>query len=175
MNAALNPRSRTRAAAFHIRAAYESDVPDILAMMRELAAFENLEAELAVTAASLRESLFGLHPAAAALMAMAGCEPAGYAIYYPTFSSFVGRPGIFLDDLYVRPAFRQRRLGRALLESVADIGVQRRCGRFEWITLRWNETALKFYRNRGARVLDEWVMLRMDETAMKQLADEGEA
>ena len=174
MNALPKPPPRQTLASCHIRTAYETDVPDLLAMIRELAAFENLEGELEVTATLLREALFGMHPAAAALIATVGSEPVGYAIYYHTFSSFTGRPGIFLDDLYVRPAFRQRRLGRALLESVADLGVQRRCGRFEWIALRWNENALKFYQQLGARVLDEWVMLRMGEPGMNQLAEEGE-
>jgi GNAT superfamily N-acetyltransferase len=140
-------------------------------MIRELAAFENLEDELEVTAASLRESLFGVHPAAAAIIAVVGSEPVGYAIYYHTFYSFVGQPGIFLDDLYVRPSFRKLGIGRALLERVAEIGVQRKCGRFEWIALRWNENALSFYKNISARVLDEWVMLRMGEHCMKQLAE----
>jgi GNAT superfamily N-acetyltransferase len=153
-----------------IRNARETDLPDLLAMIRELASFENLEDELEVTAASLNESLFGLHPAAAALIAVAEGRPAGYAIYYHTFSSFVGRPGIFLDDIYVRPAFRRRGIGRALLKRVSDIGLRRHCGRFEWIALRWNEEALRFYEGLGARQLDQWVMLRLDEQGIKTLA-----
>lgn len=153
-----------------IRNARETDLPDLLAMIRELASFENLEDELEVTAASLHESLFGLHPAAAALIAAAGGRPAGYAIYFHTFSSFVGRPGIFLDDIYVRPAFRRRGIGRALLKRVSDTGLRRHCGRFEWIALRWNEEALRFYEGLGARQLDQWVMLRLDERGIKTLA-----
>jgi GNAT superfamily N-acetyltransferase len=154
-----------------IREAREKDVPDILAMIRELAAFENLEDELEVTAASFQESLFGQHPAAAALLALVESEPAGYAIYYHTFSSFVGKPGIFLDDIYVRPKFRRQNIGRALLERVASIGVERHCGRFEWITLRWNESALRFYENLGAKQMDQWVLLRMGDYCMKALAE----
>lgn len=166
-------RPQVRRAAVSLRPARLTDVPDILAMIRELAAFENLEDELEVTAASLEESLFGPHPAAAAIVALIGAEPVGYAIYYHTFSSFVGRPGIFLDDIYVRPAHRQQGIGRALLEHVANIGVERGCGRFEWIALRWNENALRLYKRLGAHVLDEWVLLRMGDHCMKELAEGG--
>ncbi len=156
---------------FSIRPARETDVPDILAMIRELAAFENLESELHVTAASLHESLFGAHPAAAALIAVAGSQPVAYAIYFYTFSSFAGRPGIFLEDVYVRPAWRKKGVGQALLQQVARIGVRHHCRRFEWVALRWNENALGFYNRRGAQALDDWVMLRMGEARLKELAD----
>lgn len=95
----------------------------------------------------------------------------GYAIYFHTFSSFVGRPGIFLEDIYVRPQYRRRGVGSALLRAVGVIGMERDCGRFEWIALRWNESALKFYENLGARVLNEWAMLRMDSTGIRNLAE----
>lgn len=167
MNAKANP--------CQIRPARESDLPDLLAMIRELAAFENLESQLQVTAASLREGLFGPHPVAGAVLALNGVETVGYAVYYYTYSTFVGRPGIFLEDVYVRPAWRNQGLGRALMEAVAKIGAERRCGRYEWIALRWNENALKFYRGLGAAELDEWVMLRMNETAMVHLAKDGDA
>ena len=153
-----------------IRPARESDLPDILAMIRELAAFENLEEQLEVTAASLRESLFGSSPAAMALMAVADGRPVGYAIYYFTFSSFTGRPGVFLDDVFVRPSWRKHGIGRALMERVAQIGAERHCKRFEWIALRWNENALNFYNGLGAQPLDDWVMLRMKSNAIKDLA-----
>jgi GNAT superfamily N-acetyltransferase len=97
-------------------------------------------------------------------------QPVGYAIYFFTFSSFVGRPGIWLEDLYVRPAFRKRGLGRALIEAVARIGVERNCGRYEWSALNWNNNALEFYRRLGAQVLDEWLLLRMDSAALQRLA-----
>ena len=148
--------------AFTISPAAESDVPALLAMIRELAEFEQLAQELEVTVDSLREALFGAVPVACALVARMDSELAGYAVFYRTFSTFVGRPGIFLDDLYVRPEFRKRGIGRALLEAVAKIGLEIGGGRFEWIALRWNENAFHFYRSLGAKVMDEWALLRMN-------------
>lgn len=147
---------------FTINPAAEPDVPILLAMIRELAKFERLTHELEVTADSLRAALFGERPVAAALLARVGEKPAGYAVYYHTFSTFVGRPGIFLDDIYVRPEFRKHGIGRALLEAVAKIGMEIGGGRFEWIALRWNENAFRFYRSLGAKVMDEWALLRMN-------------
>jgi GNAT superfamily N-acetyltransferase len=147
--------------AFAIAEAVETDVPDLLAMIHELAAFENLQQELEVTQASLFAALFGAHPLANALLAHAETEPAGYAVYYRTFSTFTGRPGIFLDDVYVRPAYRNQGLGRALMERVARSGIGVSPGRYEWIALRWNENALRFYGNLGAEFLSDWVCVRM--------------
>ena len=147
---------------FTINPATETDVAILLAMIRELAVFEDLTRELEVTADSLRVALFGERPVAAALLARVGNEPAGYAVYFQTFSTFVGRPGIFLDDLYVRPPFRKCGIGRALLQRVAKIGAELGGGRFEWIALRWNENAFRFYRSIGASVMNEWALLRMN-------------
>ena len=122
-----------------------------------------------VTAGSLRGALFGERPVADALLARVGKAPAGYAVYYHTFSTFVGRPGIFLDDIYVRPEFRKRGIGRALLEAVANIGMEIGGGRFEWIALRWNENAFRFYRSLGAKVMDEWALLRMNSREVRNL------
>ena len=155
--------------AFTISPAAESDVPTLLAMIRELAEFEQLAQELEVTVDSLREALFGAVPVACALVARMDSELAGYAVFYRTFSTFVGRPGIFLDDLYVRPEFRKRGIGRALLEAVARIGVETGGGRFEWIALRWNENAFRFYRSLGAKVMDEWAVLRMNHRDVENL------
>ena len=161
----------TKLASFTIRRACESDVRDLMWMIRELAQYETLEHELETTERSLRHWLFGVHPAAAALIATMDGMRIGYAIYFHTFSSFVGRPGIFLEDIYVRPQYRRRGVGSALLRAVGVIGMERDCGRFEWIALRWNESALKFYENLGARVLNEWAMLRMDSTGIRKLAE----
>jgi len=166
-----SPLSAAGRVNFTIRPACESDVRDLMKMIRELAQFETLEHELEATETSLRDWLFGGHPAAAALIAIVDGERAGYAVYFHTFSSFAGRPGIFLEDVYVRPPFRRRGLGSALLKAVAGIGAERGCGRFEWIALRWNQTALKFYQSLGARVLNDWVMLRMESAGIRELAE----
>jgi len=154
---------------FTINPATESDVPILLAMIRELAEFERLAHELEVTTDALRAALFGERPMAAALLARVDGFPAGYAVYYHTFSTFVGRPGIFLDDVYVRPEFRKRGIGRALLEAVAKIGMEIGGERFEWIALRWNENAFRFYRSLGAKVMDDWALLRMNGREVRNL------
>lgn len=146
-----------------------ADLPVLLELIRELARFERLEHEVEATLESLRESLFGAQPAAGALLASSEGEKAGYAIFYFTFSSFVGRPGIWLEDVYVRPQFRGRGLGHRLIEAVAKVGAERNCGRFEWAALAWNEKALEFYRALGARTMSEWVMLRMNSADLRRL------
>jgi GNAT superfamily N-acetyltransferase len=147
-----------------------ADVPALLEMIRELARFEKLEQEVVATPELYHEALFGSQPSAGALLARADGELAGYAVYFFTFSTFVGRPGIWLEDVYVRPAFRQRGLGRALLEAVARVGVQRGCGRFEWTALNWNKNALDWYRSVGARTMDEWIMLRLNADGLRRVA-----
>ena len=145
-------------------------IPVLLELIRELARFENLEHEVVATEASLRDSIFGPQPAAGALLAYADGQPAGYAIYFYTFSSFIGRAGIWLEDLYMRPPFRHRGLGRGLIEAVARIGAKRNCGRFEWTALNWNRNALEFYRGLGAREMGEWILLRLDAEGLNRLA-----
>src|SRR6266403_4257292 len=147
---------------FSVTPVTPADVPALLELIRELARFERLEHEVEATVESLHNSFFGSQPAAGALLARSDGELAGYAIYFFTFSSFIARPGIWLEDLCVRPSFRHQGLGRALIQAVARVGVARDCGRFEWTALDWNKNALNFYRNLGARVLDEWVLLRLN-------------
>jgi GNAT superfamily N-acetyltransferase len=154
---------------FTISSAGEEAVPVLLGMIRELAEFEHLAATLEVTAESLRAALFGPRPVASALLARADGGIAGYAVYFTTFSTFVGRPGVFLDDLYVRPAFRRRGIGRALVGAVAAICAELG-GRFEWITLRWNDSALRLYRSLGAEVMDEWTLLRLNGRGVRRFA-----
>jgi len=152
-----------------ITPASPQDIPAIMAMIRELAAFEKLEHQLEITADSLSAALFGPKPVAGALIARADGKDAGYAVYYHTFSTFVGRAGIFLEDIYIRPDYRKRGLGRALLEAVAKIGLETGGGRFEWIALRWNQNAFRFYRSLGATVMEDWALLRMSSGEVKNL------
>jgi GNAT superfamily N-acetyltransferase len=157
-----------------IAAITPAEVPVLLELIRELARFERLEHEVESTVELLHEALFGPRPAAGALLARCNGELAGYAIYFFTFSSFVGRPGIWLEDIYVRPQFRQRGLGRGLVEAVARVGAQRGCGRYEWTALNWNTGALEFYRGLGAQAMDQWILLRMNASGLRRLAAEGE-
>jgi GNAT superfamily N-acetyltransferase len=145
-------------------------IPALLKLIRELAAFELLEHEVEATVGSLRKSLCGRNPIAGALLAECDGKLAGYAIYFFTFSSFVGRAGLWLEDLYVRPEFRHQGLGRSLIEAVARIGAKRKCGRFEWTALDWNKRALDFYAGLGARTMDDWVLLRLNEQNLRRLA-----
>lgn len=147
-----------------------NEIPVLLELIVELARFERLEHEAKATADSLREAFFGPKPAAGALLAWNGGQPAGYAIYFFTFSSFVGRRGIWLEDVYVRPAFRQQGLGKAMIKAVAKVGLERNCGRFEWTALNWNKPALDFYNRLGARTMDEWVLLRLDAEGLRRVA-----
>jgi GNAT superfamily N-acetyltransferase len=159
---------------FTIKPVMPEEVPTLLELVRELARFEKLEHEVEATVESFNDALFGKQAVAGALLAhgdggVAAGEVAGYAIYFFTFSSFVGRAGIWLEDVYVRPAFRQQGLGRQLIEAVARVGVERGCGRFEWTALDWNERALNFYRGLGAEVRKEWVLLRVSLDGLKKL------
>jgi GNAT superfamily N-acetyltransferase len=154
---------------FTIAPATPADVPLLLELVRELARFEKLEHEVEATVESLHQALFGPQPMAGVLLARGDDGVAGYAIYFFTFSSFVGRAGIWLEDVYVRPPFRKQGLGRQLIEAVARIGVERGCGRFEWTALDWNERALNFYRGLGAQVRKEWVLLRVEPKDLKKL------
>jgi GNAT superfamily N-acetyltransferase len=151
-----------------ITPATAAEVPVLLRLIQELAEFEQLGHEVEVSDRTLSEALFGERPVASALLARIGEVVVGYAVYYRTFSTFVGRPGLFLDDLYVRPSYRERGIGRALLEAVAKVGMDGG-GRLEWITLRWNERALRFYRGLGARVMEDWALLRMNGAGVRGL------
>jgi GNAT superfamily N-acetyltransferase len=145
-------------------------IPELLQLIRELARFEHLEQEVEATVGLLRNSLCNPQPGPGALLSDCDGQLAGYAIYFFTFSSFIGRPGLWLDDLYVRPKFRHQGVGRRLIEAVARIGAERNCGRFEWTALNWNRKALDFYLALGARVMDEWVMLRLNASGLRRLA-----
>ncbi len=146
-----------------------ADVPLLVDLIRELAAFEQLERDVEVTGESLHAALFGDRPVAGALLARVADQPAGYALHFQTFSSFVGRPGLWLEDVYVRPSFRSRGVGRALIQAVIRHAAQLRAGRLEWAALRWNTRAVRFYEQLGARQLEEWVMFRMNSTTLNSL------
>lgn len=157
---------------YTIKAATVGDVPVLIMMIRELAEFEHMQNELELTESSLQDALFGPVPVASALIGLFNGAPAGYAVYYRTFSTFVGRPGIFLEDLYVRPGYRRQGLGCALLENVARRGMRERpYGRFEWMALRWNETALRFYQSMGAKPLEDWVFVRISGDPLHRLVE----
>jgi GNAT superfamily N-acetyltransferase len=153
-----------------IRPADVDDVALIAQLIRELAEYERLADAAVATETGLREQLFGEHPAAEVLVAEADGEPAGFALFFHTFSTFVGRRGLYLEDLFVRPAFRGLGLGRHLMAALARIAVKRGCGRFEWSVLDWNQPAIGFYRALGATGMDEWTVQRLDGDALQALA-----
>jgi GNAT superfamily N-acetyltransferase len=153
-----------------IRTAEPADTGALLALMRELAEFEKLTHLFEATHESLREALFGARPAAEALVAERNGHIVGYALFFHNFSTFLSRRGLYLEDLYVQPALRGSGLGTALLRRVAAIAVERRCGRFEWSVLDWNQRAIDFYTKLGATVLPDWRIVRVTGDALSQLA-----
>jgi GNAT superfamily N-acetyltransferase len=146
-----------------------ADVPSILAMIGELAEFERLSHEVVATEASLHAALFGPHPAAMTVVARYDGEVAGFVLYYGSFSTFLCRAGIYIEDLYVRPACRGRGVGKALLVHVARLAATRGCGRMEWAVLNWNRRAIQFYEALGARPVDGWTVYRLDRAALEAL------
>jgi GNAT superfamily N-acetyltransferase len=153
-----------------IRPATRDDVPLLLELIGELADYERLRDEVVLDAGLLERHLFGERPAAEAVLAEVDGEAVGYALFFPTFSTFLGRPGMWLEDLFVRPARRGAGVGRALLVHVAGLAVACDCGRLEWSALDWNEPALAFYRGLGARRLGEWELHRLDGQALAAVA-----
>jgi GNAT superfamily N-acetyltransferase len=156
---------------FRIARATERDVPVILSLIKGLAEYEKLSAEVTATGEGLRASLFGREKAAEVLLAYDGETPVGFAVYFQNYSTFLGRPGIYLEDLFILPDWRQRGHGRRLLAELARIALERNCGRLEWAVLDWNEPALRFYRSLGARAMDEWTVYRMTGDAIRRLAE----
>jgi GNAT superfamily N-acetyltransferase len=158
-----------------IRPAGAQDVPVLLSLFGELAAYAHLEHEMQASEQRLREALFGSRPAAAALIAERDCETVGYALYFPTFSSFLTTTGVWLEDLFVRPAHRGAGVGRALLSAVAAHVREQGGERLEWAALDWNEPALGFYRRVGARTMGEWITHRLDGEALVRVAGDRSA
>jgi ribosomal protein S18 acetylase RimI-like enzyme len=157
----------------NIVAATEAHVPLILSFIQQIADYEKLAHEVTATEAVLRESLFGASPAAEVILGFAGDTPAAYAVYFHNFSTFLGRRGMYLEDLFVKPEFRGRGHGKAMLSHLARLARQRQCGRFEWTVLNWNEPAIGFYRNLGASVLEEWQICRVTGEALDRMAGEA--
>ena len=155
---------------FTIRPAQPSDVPAIYSLICDLAEFEELRHTIEATEPDLLKHLFGDCPAAEVLVAVEEGQTVGIALFFKTFSTFVGKCGIYLEDIYVRPEHRGHGIGRALLKAVARVAVERNCGRLEWSVLKWNEPAIRFYQSLGAKPLDDWTMYRLTGEA---LADTG--
>ena len=154
-----------------IRRATEQDVPVLLDFIRELAEYERLTHLLAITEQQLAQELFGANSRVEALLAHCDGEPAAFAVYFHNFSTFLGRRGLYLEDLFVRPPFRRRGYGRAMLVELARIAHERACGRFEWTVLDWNKPAIDFYRSLGADLLEDWRICRLTGAALEQLAE----
>ena len=152
-----------------IHAATPADIPMLLTLIGELADFERLAHEVVVTAAGLEEALFSPRPVVEAMVARVGTEVAGFAIYFRNFSTFVGREGLFLEDLYVRPSFRGQGVGRGLLGHVARLAADRGCGRMEWSVLNWNRRAVGFYEALGAKPVNDWTIYRLDRAALEAI------
>ena len=157
-----------------IRRGRPEDVPLILRFIRELAEYERLGHEVVATEEVLSESLFGPCPTAFPLIASIDGEPVGWALYFYNFSTFHGRPGIYLEDLYVTPSARGRGAGRALLATLARIAVAERCRRVEWAVLDWNAPSIEFYKSLSATAMDEWTVYRLTGDAMARLAGQGQ-
>lgn len=159
----------------HIEPATPGDVPTILQLIRELADFERLLHEVTATEAQLREGLFGPKPSAEVIMGRVqpGGEVAGFALFFHNYSTFLARPGIYLEDLYVRQQFRGRGYGEELLRHLARLALQRDCGRLEWSVLDWNRRAIDFYKSLGAVPMNEWTTYRVTGAALQKLGGEG--
>jgi GNAT superfamily N-acetyltransferase len=153
-----------------IRPARPDDAETLVALIRELAAYEKLEDQARAAPEALRRDLFGPRPFAEALVAEVDGGPAGFALFFHNYSTFRGQPGLYLEDLFVRPEHRGLGIGKALLASLARIAVERGCGRLEWSVLDWNEPSIGFYRSLGARPMDEWTIYRLDDEPLARLA-----
>ena len=159
------------APAVTLRFAENADLPQILAFIRELAEYERLLHEVVADEAALRATLFGVRPAAEILIAELAGAPVGFALFFQSYSTFLAKPGLYLEDLFVRPAARGKGVGAALMAALARIAVQRHYGRFEWSVLDWNEPALKFYAALGAKPQSEWTVQRLTGAPLAALAE----
>jgi GNAT superfamily N-acetyltransferase len=157
--------------AVSILPATPADVPAILSLIRGLAEYEKLSHACVATEEALHATLFGDRPAAEVLIARHGTEAVGFALFFSTYSTFLAKPGIYLEDLFVRPEHRGTGIGKALLKTIAKLAYDRGCGRLEWSVLDWNEPSIQFYKKLGAVPLDDWTMYRMTSDAIAKLAN----
>jgi GNAT superfamily N-acetyltransferase len=155
---------------FRILPARPEDVGTLITLIRELAEFERLLHEVCITAEDLQAHLFGPRPYCEAAVVWVGDEAAGFALWFHNYSTFVGRPGLYLEDLYVRPVFRGKGYGEALLTHLAGLAVERGCARLEWSVLNWNQRAIGFYKKLGAAPMDDWTVYRVTGDALISLA-----
>ena len=156
-----------------IRPAQPGDIPLVLSLIRGLAEYEKLGHEVVATEEKLKQSLFGDRPAAEALIARYKGLPAGFALYFHNFSTFLGQPGLYLEDLFVKPEFRGHGIGQAMLAFLAALALERGCGRFEWAVLDWNRPARDFYESLGAKPMTDWIIHRVSGEALIRLARGG--
>jgi GNAT superfamily N-acetyltransferase len=153
-----------------LRAAVRADVPEILRLIRALADYEKLSHEVVATESALAQTLFGAKPAAEVLLAEQDGRAVGFALFFQNYSTFLGKPGIYLEDLFVEPAQRGQGTGKQLLGALAKIAVERGCGRFEWAVLDWNTPAIGFYEKLGAKPVSDWTIMRVTGEALRKLA-----
>jgi GNAT superfamily N-acetyltransferase len=158
---------------FRIRAAVSEDVPLILKLIRELAAYEKLAHEAVATEDDMHTALFGEKPAAKSIIAELDDTAIGFALFFHNFSTFLGKPGLYLEDLYIRPEFRGRGFGTKMLAYLAKHAVEGGCGRFEWAVLDWNAPAIRFYESLGAKIMHTWKINRLSGEALSRLAAES--
>ncbi len=154
-----------------IRFAEPKDTPLILSFIKELADFEGLSHEVKASEEQLKKSLFGEKPECEVILAYWDNQPVGFALFFHNYSTFLSRKGLYLEDLYVSPQVRGQGVGKALLQHLAKIAVERGCGRFEWWVLDWNQKAIAFYKSIGAKPMDEWTVFRVDGKNLSDLAD----
>ena len=154
-----------------ITIATEHDVPRILEFIKALAEYERMADSVVATEEGLRATLFGPRPYAECVIARWNGEPAGFALFFHNYSTFLGRPGVYLEDLFVKPELRGKGVGRSLLQYLAKVAVDRGCGRLEWSVLDWNESAIGFYKSLGAEPLEEWTIFRVKGEALARLAE----
>jgi GNAT superfamily N-acetyltransferase len=160
---------------FQIRPAQIEDVPLILQLIRDLATYERAPNDVTATEEQLVDVLFGRKPSAEVLLAFEEVEPVGFGVFFHNFSTWLGRPGLYLEDLFVKPDSRGKGYGRALLVELAKIARDRGCGRMEWAVLDWNDPAIQFYRKLGAAPMDEWTVFRLTGDGIAKLAESNPA